>query len=107
MLPLPGILLPPAAGQAKCSFGRQEADWRAGLQYRRRTQTCRTTSLRRTPVTAPTSERLGVEAFQALFDRCSNWGRWGPDDERGALNLITPEKRIQAAGLVREGTTVS
>ena len=51
--------------------------------------------------------RLGVEAFQALFDRCSNWGRWGPDDERGALNLITPEKRIRAAGLVREGVTVS
>src|SRR6187431_3197364 len=59
------------------------------------------------PVTASTSNRLGVEAFQALFDRCSNWGRWGPDDERGALNLITPEKRIQAAGLVREGATVS
>jgi kynurenine formamidase len=58
-------------------------------------------------VTAPTSERLGVEAFQALFDRCSNWGRWGPDDDRGALNLITPEKRLQAAALVREGTTVS
>jgi hypothetical protein len=58
-------------------------------------------------VSAPTSERLGVEAFQALFDRCSNWGRWGPDDDRGALNLITPEKRLQAAGLVREGTTIS
>jgi kynurenine formamidase len=58
-------------------------------------------------VTASTTSRLGVEAFQTLFDRCSNWGRWGPDDERGALNLITPEKRIQAAGLVREGTTVS
>jgi hypothetical protein len=58
-------------------------------------------------VTASTSERLGVEAFQALFDRCSNWGRWGPDDERGTLNLITAEKRVQAAGLVREGATVS
>jgi hypothetical protein len=58
-------------------------------------------------VTATTSGRLGVDAFQALFDRCSNWGRWGPDDERGTLNLITPEKRVQAAGLVREGATVS
>ncbi len=45
--------------------------------------------------------------FQALFDRCSNWGRWGPDDERGTLNLITPELRVRAAGLVREGVTVS
>ena len=53
------------------------------------------------------TERLGVEAFQALFDRCSNWGRWGDDDERGTLNLITPEHRVRAAGLVREGITVS
>ena len=56
-------------------------------------------------VSQSTSERLGVEAFQALFDRCSNWGRWGADDERGTLNLIAPEQRIRAAGLVREGVT--
>jgi kynurenine formamidase len=37
----------------------------------------------------------------------SNWGRWGPDDEMGALNLITPDKRRTAAGLVRLGRTVS
>ena len=37
----------------------------------------------------------------------SNWGRWGKDDQLGALNLITPEKRIQAAGLVRKGVSVS
>ena len=37
----------------------------------------------------------------------SNWGRWGPDDEMGALNLITPAKRKQAAALVKEGFTVS
>jgi len=37
----------------------------------------------------------------------SNWGRWGKDDEIGALNLITPAKRKQAAGLVRDGLTVS
>src|SRR5918911_1630768 len=52
-------------------------------------------------------ERLGVDVFQALFDRCSNWGRWGPDDERGTLNLITAEVRVRAARLVREGVTVS
>ena len=37
----------------------------------------------------------------------SNWGRWGKDDEIGALNLITPAKRRQAAALVRDGITVS
>jgi hypothetical protein len=37
----------------------------------------------------------------------SNWGRWGKDDEIGALNLITPEKRKLAAGLVREGFSMS
>jgi kynurenine formamidase len=36
-----------------------------------------------------------------------NWGRWGDDDERGAVNLITPEKRVRAAALVRSGRSVS
>ena len=27
-----------------------------------------------------------------LAARVSNWGRWGKDDQRGMLNLITPEK---------------
>jgi kynurenine formamidase len=37
----------------------------------------------------------------------SNWGRWGKEDEVGALNLITPEKIIQAASLVTKGKTYS
>src|SRR5215207_4199533 len=37
----------------------------------------------------------------------SNWGRWGKDDQIGALNLITPAKRRQAAGLVKDGISVS
>jgi kynurenine formamidase len=48
---------------------------------------------------------------QAQMDRwkkeLSNWGRWGGDDQLGALNLITPAKRKQAAALVREGFPVS
>ena len=48
---------------------------------------------------------------QAEYDRwlveLSNWGRWGPNDELGTLNLITPAKRTQAAALVKEGFTVS
>jgi kynurenine formamidase len=41
------------------------------------------------------------------FQTLSNWGRWGPDDEKGTLNLVTPAKRKQAAALVTEGITVS
>ena len=37
----------------------------------------------------------------------TNWGRWGSDDEIGTLNLITPDKRIEAAALVRDGISVS
>ena len=37
----------------------------------------------------------------------TNWGRWGQDDEIGTLNLITPDKRKQAAALVRAGISVS
>jgi kynurenine formamidase len=41
-----------------------------------------------------------------LRDR-RNWGRWGADDQRGAINLITPEKRVRAAQLVKSGRSVS
>jgi len=48
---------------------------------------------------------------QAKMDRwkkdLNNWGRWGADDQKGALNLITPAKRKQAAALVTEGFPVS
>ena len=36
-----------------------------------------------------------------------NWGRWGDKGSAGAINLITPEKRIAAAKLVQNGRTVS
>jgi kynurenine formamidase len=32
-----------------------------------------------------------------------NWGRWGAEDERGTLNLLTPETVLDAIGTVREG----
>ena len=41
------------------------------------------------------------------MDSLSNWGRWGPDDEIGALNLITPERVRRASALVREGVSVT
>ncbi len=37
----------------------------------------------------------------------SNWGRWGDQDQLGAMNLITSETRLAAAKLVAEGVSVS
>lgn len=55
------------------------------------------------------ADRATVSAreFAELYERCKNWGRWGPDDEQGALNLITPERVAAAAALVRSGRTIS
>ena len=48
-----------------------------------------------------------LKEFDAMFQELNNWGRWGPDDEIGTTNLITPEKIREAAKLVRSGITVS
>jgi kynurenine formamidase len=32
-----------------------------------------------------------------------SWGTWGSDDELGCLNLLTPERVVEAAKLVRKG----
>lgn len=62
---------------------------------------------------APGSAQTGGSAqiTKAEYDRwktdLSNWGRWGKDDQIGAMNLITPAKRRQAATLVKEGFSVS
>ena len=45
--------------------------------------------------------------IEANYTDRRNWGRWGRDDQVGAINLITPEKRAAAARLVRTGRTVS
>ena len=54
-----------------------------------------------------TSPDLSNEEWRAYFDRLSNWGRWGPDDQRGTLNLIDARKVAAAGALVREGRNVS
>ncbi|MGO1050336.1 cyclase family protein [Crossiella sp. CA198] len=36
-----------------------------------------------------------------------NWGRWGPEDELGTLNLITDQVRVRAAAEVRIGRWAS
>jgi kynurenine formamidase len=34
----------------------------------------------------------------------STWGNWGDDDQRGRMNLVTAERRLQAAAEIKEGT---
>jgi len=51
--------------------------------------------------------KLSIDEFDRIFESVKNWGRWGPDDQRGTLNYITPEKVRQAASLVRSGRHVS
>jgi kynurenine formamidase len=46
-------------------------------------------------------------AFTDLADRVRNWGRWGPDDELGTVNLVTPEVRRRAVASVRTGKAFS
>ena len=50
---------------------------------------------------------LTKKDIDAMMTSLSNWGRWGKEDELGALNLITPSKRKQTATLVKEGLTIS
>lgn len=50
---------------------------------------------------------LTDDELEAMFERCSNAGRWGADDELGTLNYVTAAKRVAAAQLVRTGDVVS
>lgn len=45
--------------------------------------------------------------IERMARRLSNWGRWGEEDELGTLNLVTPERRLAAAGAIRRGETFS
>ncbi|HEX5859836.1 MAG TPA: cyclase family protein [Microbacterium sp.] len=53
-------------------------------------------------------DRANPEAeIGARAEAFRNWGRWGEDDVLGTLNFIDPQKRVDGAALVREGTVVS
>jgi kynurenine formamidase len=51
--------------------------------------------------------RISVAEFEQIFESVKNWGRWGPDDDLGTLNYITPDHVRRAATLVRSGRRVS
>ncbi|HJO39619.1 MAG: cyclase family protein [Vicinamibacterales bacterium] len=50
---------------------------------------------------------VSAATLEAWIEELSNWGRWGPDDQLGTLNLVTAEKRREAVDLVQDGVSVS
>ena len=59
------------------------------------------------PSTQEPGRLVTLDKLKQWEKELSNWGRWGKDDQRGLLNLITPEKTKQAIALVKEGKTVT
>jgi kynurenine formamidase len=53
------------------------------------------------------ADKLTPSDVKGMFEKLSNWGRWGKEDQRGALNFITNQKRAAAARLVQTGECVS
>ncbi|TMA97009.1 MAG: cyclase family protein [Deltaproteobacteria bacterium] len=48
-----------------------------------------------------------MDVLRTLAAKVSNWGRWGPDDERGTVNFITPEAVRRGAACVKRGDVFS
>lgn len=60
-----------------------------------------------TVVSAQSQAIVSSETFESWISELSNWGRWGDDDQLGTLNLITQQKRVEAARLVESGVSIS
>lgn len=58
-------------------------------------------------MTSPRPDPPTQSDVEDYFTTLSNWGRWGDDDRLGTLNLITDAKRVEAAGLIDSGRTIS
>lgn len=52
-------------------------------------------------------KKMNQGDIDRLVKELSNWGRWGKEDQLGALNLITPKKRLAALSIVKRGVSVS
>ena len=46
---------------------------------------------------------MSEDVLRKLALSVRNWGRWGPDDEIGTLNYITPARIAEASRLVTTG----
>jgi hypothetical protein len=59
------------------------------------------------PSTQEPARLVTLDTLKKWEKELSNWGRWGKDDQRGLLNLVTPEKTKAAMALVTEAKTVT
>ena len=50
---------------------------------------------------------MSEETLRKLCLQVRNWGKWGPDDEIGTLNYITPARIAAAARLVTRGKVIA
>jgi kynurenine formamidase len=48
-----------------------------------------------------------LQTIKAMAERVKNWGKWGPEDEIGTLNYVTPADLVKAGSLVRKGKAIS
>ena len=57
--------------------------------------------------TYPLDDKLANEpapwTVKGKWGTRGNWGRWGEEDKRGMLNVITPDMIVKAASLIKQG----
>ena len=56
---------------------------------------------------SPADSSPTIDDVRRIAAQVSNWGRWGPDDELGTLNFLTPECVVAGVGEVRLGKVIS
>jgi kynurenine formamidase len=52
-------------------------------------------------------KRFDLQHLRKTAEQCKNWGRWGPNDEAGTLNYVSPADVVAAARLIRRGKVFS
>jgi len=40
------------------------------------------------------AKKFTIAHLRATAEKCKNWGRWGPDDQVGTLNFVTPQDML-------------
>ena len=59
------------------------------------------------PKVAARQVAIPYEQVMKMEKDLSNWGRWGKEDERGSLNLVTAHTTLSALRLAKDGVYVS